>query len=200
MAFNLLVYAAMNLGAFWVVIVVVNRTGSAELDGFRGVAVRSWGLAAAMFVFLIALTGLPPTAGFVAKLNLFKVVVDAGLNHLHAGFMTGMATFYLGLALLGVLNSAVSLYYYMKIVKAMVFDKADETAPAFKPCWAELALAGAMAIILIALIDFDPLMKLVGASLNRVDRVVVIRWIRRNRWRRSRGPSPGNIIRWPLTC
>lgn len=158
----LIVYALMNLGAFWVVTLLVNRTGSAELVGFRGVATKSWGLAAAMFVFLISLTGLPPTAGFVAKLNLFKAVVDAGLTDAGGDFFSGMSLFYFILAIVGVLNSAVSLYYYMKIVKAMAFDKADEATPGFAPAWGELALAGAMAIMLVALLDFDPLIHAVS--------------------------------------
>ncbi|MDC0357541.1 NADH-quinone oxidoreductase subunit N [Oligoflexia bacterium] len=125
-AMYLTVFLFMNFGAFWVVILLINQLGGAELERFKGVAYKAPLIFGVMFLCLISLTGLPPTAGFAAKLVLFKVVIGAGISTMDQGLLTGTAGFYFLLALLGVLNSVVSLYYYMKIVKVMVFERPDE--------------------------------------------------------------------------
>jgi NADH-quinone oxidoreductase subunit N len=109
--FYLLIYAIMTLGSFLVVIALNNRLPSEDISGYRGLGFREPWVAAAMFVFLISLTGLPPTAGFVAKLYLFTAVIDVGMWWL---------------ALIAVLNSVISLYYYMRIMRAMYFEKGPE--------------------------------------------------------------------------
>lgn len=110
--FYLIVYLFMNLGAFYVVILVANDAGSEMIEGFRGLSSRSPFVAFAMMIFLISLTGIPPFAGFFGKFFLFKAVIDSG--------------FY-WLAFIGLLNSVISLYYYARIIKAMYFESADET-------------------------------------------------------------------------
>ncbi len=110
--FYLIVYLFMNLGAFYVVILVANDSGSEMIEGFRGLSSRSPLIAGAMMIFLISLTGIPPFAGFFGKFFLFKAVIDSG--------------FY-WLAFIGLLNSVISLYYYARIIKAMYFESADET-------------------------------------------------------------------------
>lgn len=109
--FYLVVYLFMNLGAFYVVVLVANEMGSETIDGYRGLGSRAPLVAIAMVVFLASLTGLPPLAGFFGKWLLFTAVLEQG---------------YYWLALVGLLNSVVSLYYYMRIVKAMFFEEADE--------------------------------------------------------------------------
>lgn len=109
--FYLLVYTIMNLGAFLFVVAVNNRLRSEELADYAGLGFRAPWAAAMMIVFLFSLTGLPPTAGFVGKFYLFAEV---------------MRRQYFWLAILGVLNSVVSLFYYMKIAKAMYFTAAPE--------------------------------------------------------------------------
>ncbi len=110
--FYLLIYAIMNLGAFLVVIALNNRLHSEHMDDYAGLGYREPILAGAMTIFLFSLTGLPPTAGFVAKFYLFAALVDSQLWWL---------------ALLGVLNSVISLYYYMSIARSMYFTPATET-------------------------------------------------------------------------
>jgi NADH-quinone oxidoreductase subunit N len=112
--FYLLIYAIMTLGAFLVVIALNNRLGSEDIEDYAGLGFREPLLAASMFVFLISLTGLPPTAGFIGKFYLFAAVGEMGMWWL---------------AILGVLNSVVSLYYYMRIAKAMYFTPATEQGP-----------------------------------------------------------------------
>ena len=114
MLFYIVVYYLMNLGAFIVVMVVANNTGREDLEGFRGLAWRGGALpAAAMAIFLFSLTGLPPLAGFIGKFYLFAAVVKG--------------QFY-WLAVVGILNSVVSLYYYARIVKTMFLDEPSDSA------------------------------------------------------------------------
>ena len=103
----LVVYALMNLGAFLVVIALSSEGRREELRDFRGLGWRMPVLAGTMAVFLFSLTGLPPFAGFVGKVYLFKAVIEKDLWWL---------------AVIAVLNSVVSLYYYARIVKAMYLD------------------------------------------------------------------------------
>jgi NADH-quinone oxidoreductase subunit N len=116
--FYIAVYLAMNFGAFFVVMVVRDATGDESIDGCRGLGSRSPVLAISMAVFLFSLTGLPPLAGFVGKFYLFAALLESR-----------EALFY-AVALAGVLNSAVSLYFYARIVKAMFLEKAGAEAEA----------------------------------------------------------------------
>ena len=110
--FYLIVYLFMNLGAFYVVILVANDSGSEMIEGYRGLSSRSPLVAAAMMIFLVSLTGIPPFAGFFGKFFLFKAVIDEGLYWL---------------AFVGLINSVISLYYYARIIKAMYFESAEDT-------------------------------------------------------------------------
>ncbi len=105
------VYFLMNLGAFLVAMYMANEFGTETIDDYKGLSRRKGAgfvLAFCLGVFLLSLAGLPPFAGFIGKLYLFGAVVKAGLYPL---------------AVVGVLNSVVSLYYYVKIVKYMFFDE-----------------------------------------------------------------------------
>jgi NADH-quinone oxidoreductase subunit N len=109
--FYLIAYAMMNLGAFLVVIALNNRLGSENLEDYKGLGYREPMLCVSMTVFLFSLTGLPPTIGFIGKFFLFASMLEGNMWWL---------------ALLAVVNSVVSLYYYMRIVKAMFFDKSEQ--------------------------------------------------------------------------
>ena len=109
--FYLVVYLFMNLGAFYVVVLIANEVGSEMIDGYRGLASRAPLVAIAMMIFLVSLAGIPPFAGFFGKWVLFTAVIEQG---------------YYWLAFVGLLNSVVSLYYYARIVKAMFFEEAGE--------------------------------------------------------------------------
>ncbi len=115
----LVVYVAMNLGAFGVLIAL--RRGAIEGDDivdFRGLATRAPGMAALMTVFMLGLGGIPPTAGFVGKFYLFAALVEGGDRWM------------IGLAALALVNTAISAYYYLLFVKEMYSEAGDETAPA----------------------------------------------------------------------
>jgi NADH-quinone oxidoreductase subunit N len=99
----------MQLGAFAVVVVLRRRDVQGdELKDFSGLAFRNPFAAFAMLLFMLSLGGIPPTAGFMGKFWLFSAAIDAQ---------------YYWLALIGVLNSAVSLYYYIRIVVFMYVKK-----------------------------------------------------------------------------
>jgi proton-translocating NADH-quinone oxidoreductase chain N len=112
-------YLFMNMGAFAVATYVEQETGSSLLSGFTGLSQRAPLMALAMVVFLLSLVGVPPTAGFVGKLMLFAAAIKT----------TGFAW----LAILGIINSVVSVYYYMNVVREMYFGKAAEAAPRRAP-------------------------------------------------------------------
>jgi NADH-quinone oxidoreductase subunit N len=129
------VYAFMNLGAFLVVLLIANKTGSEELEDYNGLGYTAPLLGVSLTIFMISLTGLPPTAGFIAKLYLFIALVDANM---------------ITLAIIALLNSVVSLYYYVRILKHMYLVKAEDEAPA----WKIPALNTAMVLILVIPIIF----------------------------------------------
>ena len=114
--FYLVVYLFMNLGAFYVVVLIANEVGSEMVEGYRGLSSRAPLVAWAMVIFLVSLAGIPPFAGFFGKWLLFAAVIEQG---------------YYWLAFVGLLNSVVSLYYYARIVKAMFFEDADEETTDF---------------------------------------------------------------------
>ena len=113
----LLMYLFMNLGAFYVVIYVQGKTGGESFDDYNGLGWRMPFVAGVMTLFMVALTGLPPTAGFIGKFYIFAAVIEAGSQ-------------YYWLAFVGVINSVVSLYYYIRVVKHMYLtgDRSESIA------------------------------------------------------------------------
>ncbi len=109
--FFLATYAATNLGLFFVVVAVGQRTGSYELSQYEGLARRSPLLAAVAGICLLSLTGLPPTAGFLAKIYVFNAAVQGGEQWL------------VGLVAVGVLNTAVSAFYYLRWARLLVKEE-----------------------------------------------------------------------------
>ena len=104
-----IVYLFMNLGAFFVVIIIKNRTEGESYEDYKGLGWKMPAVGAMMTLFMVSLTGLPPTAGFVGKFYIFASLIKAG------------DSFY-WLAIAGGINSVISLYYYLKVVKVMYFD------------------------------------------------------------------------------
>ncbi len=113
--YYLLAYTFTNLGAFGVV-ALVGRKGEANvyLDDYRGLAKAHPLLALVMAIFLFSLAGIPPTAGFVGKFTIFSAAIKSG---------------YLWLAIIGVLTSAASVFYYFRVVMKMYME-APDTEPA----------------------------------------------------------------------
>jgi NADH-quinone oxidoreductase subunit N len=136
----LLIYSFMQLGAF-AVIVMMRRQDVVgdELKDFAGLHVRHPLAAFAMLLFMLSLGGIPPTAGFMGKFWLFGAAIEAG---------------YVWLAVIGVLNSAVSLYYYIRIVVFMyVKPPTAGSQPAMSP---SLSLALAVAVVATLVLGIYP--------------------------------------------
>ena len=131
MLIYLLIYAFMQLGAFTVIVLMRRQdVVGDELKDFSGLSARHPGAAFAMLLFMLSLGGIPPTAGFMGKLWLFGAAIDAG---------------YVWLAVIGVLNSAISLYYYVRLVVFMYLKK--ETSGSEPTASPSLGLALAVAVI-----------------------------------------------------
>jgi NADH-quinone oxidoreductase subunit N len=134
--FYLLAYAAMIMGAFGVVI-LVSRIGEERttLHSYRGLGRTNPGLAAVLALFLLSLAGIPPTAGFIAKVLVFQAAVDAGLAWL---------------VVLAVVASVIAAFFYIRVLVLMYMEEPEEAeaAPAGAgPAWA-LAVTGAATLAL----------------------------------------------------
>ncbi|MEN6583956.1 MAG: NADH-quinone oxidoreductase subunit N [Armatimonadota bacterium] len=112
----LLAYLFMNLGAFAVVIAVGNRLGSDSIDNYAGLMKRSPFYASALAVFLVSLAGIPPTAGFLGKFFIFGGAIKIGI--------LGSPELVV-LAAIGVVNSIISAYYYLNVVRLMFFTEGE---------------------------------------------------------------------------
>ena len=111
----LVMYLFMNLGAFFVVITIKNKTGGETFDDYKCLGWEMPLIGIVMTVFMVSLTGLPPTAGFIGKFYIFAALIKGGNS------------FY-WLVLVGGINSVISLYYYFRVVKVMFFEgKKSET-------------------------------------------------------------------------
>jgi NADH-quinone oxidoreductase subunit N len=122
--YYLVAYIAMNLGAFAVVALVRNATRSEDLSAYRGLVQRSPVLAVTMTIFLLALLGLPPLAGFAGKFQVFAAVYEFGKDAATTGHTNLGIVFYILLAI-GAVNAAMSAYYYLKVVRAMLLDSPE---------------------------------------------------------------------------
>ena len=118
----LLVYSFMNLGA-WTVVIALRRRGilGDQVDDMNGLMQKAPAMAVFMLVFLLSLAGIPPTAGFIGKYYIFLGLIEAGT-------VEGNRWMFV-LAVLAVVMTAVSVYYYYRLVKAMFLTEAGEAEP-----------------------------------------------------------------------
>lgn len=135
------IYMFMNLGAFGVTAMVVWETGSDQIGNFTGLIRRAPWLAIPMVVCLVSLVGLPPFAGFIGK--WWILVALGSLKGTQLGWF---------LVIVAVINTLISLYYYMRIVLQMSLK--DDKQPALAPPIGGMALVNICAIALVALLVF----------------------------------------------
>ncbi|MEW6510361.1 MAG: NADH-quinone oxidoreductase subunit N [Bacteroidota bacterium] len=146
-----IVYLFMNLGAFYAVMVIANKTGSEDIDDYKGLGSRAPFLAVALAVFLISLTGLPPTAGFIGKLYLFAALINHG---------------WVWLAIVGALNSVIALYYYVRIFRNMFLRPEEgQAAPILIGTTPTAVLLVLLGPTLLFGLYFTPLVQLAQASV-----------------------------------
>jgi NADH-quinone oxidoreductase subunit N len=127
--FYLMAYVAMNLGAFAIVILLESKSGRGEeLKDYAGLGFKYPLIGILLSIFMISLSGIPPTAGFIGKLYLFGGAVQSG---------------HIWLAVIGVLASATSVFYYLRLLVLMYMREPQESFP---PVKIPLALAIALLV------------------------------------------------------
>ncbi len=138
---HILVHAFMKGGAF-VVVAAVGAAGLGySIDSYKGLAKRSQLLALSMTICLLSLVGIPPFAGFISKFLLFYGVLQVGISD---GSM-----WVIGLVVAGVLNSALSLYYYLRVMRYMYLYDPSEEEVKFSDSMRYVALFSALSLFVI---------------------------------------------------
>jgi NADH-quinone oxidoreductase subunit N len=151
--FYLVAYLFMNLGAFAVVAFLRNQTGSEELNDFRGLIHRAPLLVISLGIFLLSLLGVPPLAGFAAKFQIFSVLYYAGQHYGNIDQPTLSITMY-ALLVIGGLNTVVSLFYYVKVLKVMILDRPLEIVEGRAPTPLALPVGEAVYATVMAIMIF----------------------------------------------
>jgi NADH-quinone oxidoreductase subunit N len=158
-----LIYVFMNIGAFAILIYVQNRQGGADVDDFNGLSIWSPAAALGMAVCMFSLTGIPPTGGFVGKFWVFRAAIDNG---------------YAWLAIVGAVNSAISAYFYLRVIYSMYFNPiSDEARARIRPTASGFIAAGVViaCIAIIALGIFPgPALGLAQDGANPLIQQVVV--------------------------
>ena len=161
--FHVLTHAFMKSGAFMVVAALTIRGIGEKLDDFKGLGKRSPFLAFAMAIFLLSLAGIPPLAGFASKFVLFSSAVYASIDP--------GPSWLLWLAVAGVLNSALSLYYYARVIKRMYMEKGPEERIAV-PRMTGIAIAIALVMTVVLGIYFDAVVELCQEAASQLFQTV----------------------------
>jgi NADH-quinone oxidoreductase subunit N len=135
--FYLVAYAVTSFGAWAMVIALEKGEGKGlEINDYAGLGRKYPALAAAMTIFMLSLTGIPPTLGLIGKLYLFRTVVEGG---------------FIGLAIIGVLTSLVSAYYYLRVVVVMYMREGD--AQVTSDSWLSITIAAtALATVVLSFV------------------------------------------------
>jgi len=145
-------YLFMNFGAFLIVMIFAHKIGSEDMDKYVGLGYRSPLMATLLTIILVSLIGLPPTGGFIGKLYVFWAVLDKGL---------------IWLAVIGILNSVISLYYYAKVIRNMWLRDVDSQNEKLKYTLYTNILAIVLTVpILLFFVYFSPILKWAESSAN----------------------------------
>ena len=141
--YYLFAYTFMNVGA-WSMVIMLRRNGLAgeSVDDLNGLVHRSGTATAAMLIFLLSLGGIPPTIGFLGKWYVFGAAIDAG---------------YGWLAVVGAINAAISLFYYLRIAKAMLMSEADAEVTLARSIPLQMALGVCASITVAGIIWATPM-------------------------------------------
>lgn len=139
--FHMFTHVFMKGGAFLIVGALICAGVGEKISDYKGLAKRSPFLAASMLLFLFSLAGIPPLAGFTSKFFLFNSAI---------GGVDGVTSQWVWLAFIAILNSAISLYYYARVVKAMYIEKgsSDEKIKIPKPFLAAIVICVVFVIVL----------------------------------------------------
>ena len=145
------IYTIMNLGAFFVVMLIANKIGSEELDDYKGLGKVAPVLTVTLGIFLISLIGLPPTAGFIGKLYLFLALINSKM---------------IIVAFIALLNTVVAVYYYVRVLKYLFLDSSEKEIQPFGVSIPNLILILILAIPTLVLgVYFTPLVEFAKQSI-----------------------------------
>ena len=149
-------YAVTNLAAFFAIIAISNKVGSDQIADFAGMSRRAPYVTFALALALIALIGIPPTGIFIAKVYIFSAAIQSDL---------------LWLAIVGVVNSVVSAYYYLRVVRVMYLDPpADEERVPSSYAFRVALGVSALAVVVIGVVP-GLLLRLAELSVRTLPRV-----------------------------
>ncbi len=148
--FYLVVYLFMNLGAFSVIYKMTPVLGSEDIEAYKGLGYREPFSSVSLAIFLFSLTGLPPLAGFIGKFYLFAAVINAQ---------------WYWLAIIGVINSVISLYYYAYVVRVMFLLKAENEPAIQLTFYDRILLTILVAPTLIFGVYWTPILRFTTRSL-----------------------------------
>ncbi|MBU1707319.1 NADH-quinone oxidoreductase subunit N [bacterium] len=151
--FYLVVYLFMNFGAFFAVDIVARKEGGEMLRDFRGLGYRAPFTAVIFAIFLFSLVGLPPLAGFIGKFYLFAALIQQKM---------------IPLAIIGVLNSVVSLWYYVKVVREMFLRDPLKSEPIPEGVGTKLLLLFLVIPILVMGVYWSPIIAIAGEAFKLV--------------------------------
>lgn len=154
MMIYLFMYLFMNLGVFAVISLIQNKIGTDDIDAYNGIGYKMPLLGVAMVIFLVSLAGIPPTAGFIGKIYIFTAVLQAGSQ-------------WIWLAVVGILNSVVSLFYYFRIARNMWVRGDNMPKETFK--LSPLAIAVVLILVVPTVLFglyFSPIVNWANASVS----------------------------------
>jgi NADH-quinone oxidoreductase subunit N len=134
-------YGMATLGAFGVLAVLEGDSGDVTFENLRGLARRAPGLAGCLLVFVLSLAGIPPLAGFFGKFYLFVAVLQWAPSSLGMVWLVALA----------IAMSAVSLYYYLQVLKQVYLSKGDGGEPDIRVSLPVMAVLGVAAVLVIVL-------------------------------------------------
>ena len=143
-------YLFMNLGAFYVVILISNKLKTDEIEDMAGIGFRAPIIGVAMAIFMFSLSGIPSTVGFIGKFYIFSTLIKADMAWL---------------ALVAMLNSVISLFFYVKVLKVMFFAKNRKSESKISYSFSNYLILAIFVIpVLFFGLYFTPLLKLAESS------------------------------------
>lgn len=150
----LFIYLFMNLGAFYVAMLFMNKAGTESIEEYKGLGFRAPLAGVALTIFLVSLTGLPPTGGLVAKLYIFGAAISAG---------------WIWLVVIAGITTVISLFYYIRVVRNMFFFKPEDDAPELTfDLTSKLILFALLIPTLLLGIYFAPLLEFAKSSMSMI--------------------------------
>ena len=174
--FHLTILVLFKLGAFLVLSLLEKEGLSHSMDGLKGLVRRDSTIAVSMFIFMLSLAGIPPLSGFLSKLLMINGIVNisAGTGNISSTTILNWATsvniiFWLAISI--VINSAISLFYYLRIGLIMFFDEPVSSKPLEKSVYLRITII--ICVIFTILLGIGPLSEMLLEIVNEAAQSLV---------------------------